>query len=303
MLGATRLAGRPEVGDDVAAQRGEGGHRRHVVAELRVVVVLDHQGARSPRRPEQGEPVGPGHHRPERMLVGGGDVRRGAAVEVGHGLRRREVADRSTAGPDRLGGRAVARVLVPDGARRKSGEDLGEPADGARRHQDLVGVAGEAPGAGEVTRQLYAKVPQAGRVVVAPGWGGGRDVAPGTSPGRAVARVDPRRAGVEPHQPGLGGGAGPRGGPSRGGTGGDVGPGAAPALHPALGAELVVGLLGHAARDAELGGQRARARQPRGPTGACRRRPGRGLPRRAGARAGTPEPRSSTSGTGLLRGI
>ena len=160
------LAGGAEVRDDVAVERGQGRHRRHVVAELGVVVVLDHDRGRATGGGEEREPVCARHHRPERVLVGGRDVRRGAPAEVGHRLGGRYVADLPAAGPDRLGGGPVAGVLVRDRAGREGREHLVQAADRPGRHQDLVGLAGQAASAGEMAGELDAELRQPGRVVV-----------------------------------------------------------------------------------------------------------------------------------------
>ena len=198
--GGDGLAGGAEVGDDLAVEGGERGHRCDVVAELRVVVVLDHDRTRAPRGGQQGQPIGAGHHRAERMLVGRRDVRRRAPAQLGHRLRGREVTNVPADGPDRFDGRPVAGVLVRHLAGRQGGQHLGEPAYRARRDQDLVGLTGQAAGAGEVPGKLDAEVRQSGGVVVRRGRGRHRDVTPGPAPGRAVPGVDPRRAGVEPDQ-------------------------------------------------------------------------------------------------------
>ena len=81
------LAGGAEVGDPVPVEGGERRHGRDVVAELRVVVVLDHHGAGAGGRVDQGEPGRTGHDRAERVLVGGRDVGGDRAGEVGRRAR------------------------------------------------------------------------------------------------------------------------------------------------------------------------------------------------------------------------
>ena len=62
-LGATDFEAVPRYADPGAVQAGQGGHRGDVVAELRVVVVLEHERSRAARGVEQPEPVGGRHHR------------------------------------------------------------------------------------------------------------------------------------------------------------------------------------------------------------------------------------------------
>ena len=134
------LAGGAEVGDHLAVEGGERGHRGDVVAELRVVVVLDDDRPGTARGVQQREPVGAGHHRPERVLVCRRDVRRRAPGEVGDRPRGREVAQLATdwlgsprsprgspgprARPGRAGGRRstwVSPPIVPVVTRISSG--------------------------------------------------------------------------------------------------------------------------------------------------------------------------------------
>ena len=88
-----RLGRGPEVGRALGLEGGERWHRGHVVAELRVVVVLDHQAPSRRGRGQQREPVRGGHHPAQRVLVGGCDVGRADPREVGDRLQRREVDD------------------------------------------------------------------------------------------------------------------------------------------------------------------------------------------------------------------
>ena len=118
-----------------------------------------------------------------------------------------------------------------------------------------------------------------------------------------MPRVDPRRAGVEAEQIGSAAGRG-RDGRWRGAVRAPAAtyvPEPCRALEPALGGELVVGLLGDAARDAEVGGQGARARAVAGRSAACRRPPGPGSAPASWRASGTPDARSRVTGTGALR--
>ena len=264
--GGDRLARGAQVGDALAVEAGQRGDRRHVVAELRVVVVLDEHRLGLAGRGQQRQPLGSRHRAPERVLVGRGDVRRRETTQVGPGRAGRQVDDPAPGGLDGGDGRAVAGVLHPHRPRCQRAQQVAQPVGGADRDPHVVGVDDEPPGAGQACRDLGAQLGQAPRVVV-PGWrGGGRDVAPGAAPQRPVARVDPRRAGVEAH--GLpacrrGGARSARGwGARTAATRGHEGAGAVPTLEPPLGHQLRPGLLDDAAGHAELGGQRAAARQP-----------------------------------------
>ena len=75
-----------------------------------------------------------------------------------------------------------------------------------------------------------------------------------------------------------------------------------PALEPALGGQLVEGLLGHRARDAEVRGQGAGAREAARRPGACRRGRRRGSGRRPGCSGASAGARSRTSGEGERAG-
>ena len=176
---------------------------------------------------------------------------------------------------DRLGRRPVAGVLVAP--RRRA---AGRPGAGSGRRscrwspgsrRGRRGARGCARGGWRARRAGRADRPH-------------RRTTGARAPRRRRARHAARPRGAAGRSTGCRCRAGARSGPGGVGraravagpgdrAGRDEGAGSVPPLDPALGGQLVVGLLGHRPRDAQVAGERPRARQPRRRPGACR--PGR----------------------------
>ena len=175
---------------DLSGSRGlQGGHRRPVVAVLRVVVVLDDQRIGRGRPVEQLTAPPRGEHDPGRELVSGREQHRlqASARQVVHHqpvlvhwYRYRAQAPVG----ELVAGAARTRVLHGDLTLRprlqwprlqwpglqwpgqplgQQGEGLGHPGD----DDDVVGLRAQAAGAREPARQLLAQPLAAPRVAVA----------------------------------------------------------------------------------------------------------------------------------------
>jgi len=261
-----RLRRGAEVGHPVPVQAGQGRHRRDVVAELGVVVVLDHDRPAPARGVEQDAAVGGRHHPAERMLVGRSDVRRRDAGQVGDRRERRQVDDAPARAAHGLDRGAVARVLQAHRAGAEDGEQMAQPVGGAAGDDHLVGVDAQAAQPAQPVGEQCAQLGQAPRVVVPARRSRRGDLPPRAPPPRRMPRVDPGRAGVETHERGRGsGGAAAASGGGRDRVRGHERARAAVRGQPAFGQQLVVGLLGDRAADAEVDGERARAGQPVAP--------------------------------------
>ena len=266
------LARRARVHDVVGRQRLHGADGLAVVAELAVVVILDHQPAAGggPLDEVAAPPRGQGH--PERELVRGGQHGRGRPPQgTGHGAvpidRQRQAAQavRPDDPPVGLGpvlldgdGRAAAR---PEHL-AEQGQRVGEAG------ADHDPVAGDADAArpGQVARQCVPQLRQSARVRVA------KDVV-GCGVERGAGRCQPGPARECPQvrhaRPQVVAGRGdllgdrrwrPR--PARA-VRRDPGSRSGARRQPALRHQLAVGL-GHAvAGDAEVGRERPGGRQPR----------------------------------------
>ncbi len=270
--------------DDVLAgprQRAQGGKGRHVVPELPVVVVLEHQaaGARGPF--EQLHATGDRHPRTERILVGGRDVRGCGVVGEQAGVQAVTI-DRYRGHSHPLGREGRPRLGVAGVLERNGGADQAEgPGEGAqgradpRHDEQVVGLDGDASAAAEVLGQhaAQARVGWPGAGVVA------RDHRPGRAPGAApCGRVDERGVGpAGPQVParrlrraafraGVGASWGVHVGDGTGrrrpvGPGGDDRARAGPAHDEARGGELVVGGDDRPTRQVQRRGQGAGRRQ------------------------------------------
>ena len=266
-----RLADRPRVGDQLGREALHGADGRAVVAVLGVVVVLQHDRAAAGGPLDQRRAPLRRQHHAERELVGRrgeGRVRRerlehvhAQAVPVhrhGHDLQpvRREL----------LAARRAGRVLDADPAAALGDQGAGQERHALSHpggHDHPFRVAGHAAYAAEVAGEGQAQLGRAARIaVVEPGVG--RVAQPASQrgePGRAREQRHVRPAGAEVEARGPVGGGRRRGAEGGGGGVGDERGGALPRHEVALRAELGVGVHDHAARDAELARQRARARE------------------------------------------
>ena len=165
---------------DLAGSRGlQGGHRRPVVAVLRVVVVLDDQRIGRGGPVEQLTAPPRGERDPGRELVSGREQHRlqaGARQVVHHQpllVHRYRYRAQAPVG-ELVAGPARTRVLDGDPALRpclqrpgqplgQQGEGLGHPGD----DDDVVGLRAQAAGAREPARQLLAQPLAAPRIPVA----------------------------------------------------------------------------------------------------------------------------------------
>ena len=167
--GRDRLRRGAEVGDPAPVEGGERRHRRDVVPELGVVVVLDHDGVARARAAASSASRSVGRHDvAERVLVGGRDVGGRQSGQVRDRRQRREVDDVAArdAGPSRPrpGSRGPRRRPRPGGRRRSSWR---RPSVVPVVTSDLVGSTAQAAGAGEPLGERLAELGDAARVGVA----------------------------------------------------------------------------------------------------------------------------------------
>ncbi len=245
---ADDLARRPEVDDDVGSESTQQWQRPDVVAQLTVVVVLEHPPALGAGAGHQGDPARGRQPPSEWVLVRGSAVDRGQVA--GHGVHHqpvvvhRERHHLDTGVRQRAHHPLVAGVLDPDAAPpRKDLRDLRNPRGGAGGGEHLPGRGRESAVAQQVVRHRRAEGGVARRL----GPGVRCEVAgraPSPPPGRPVEHLEARGAGPqvdERMQPGLRD-LGPGGGRRYGGRRAeDEGADAAAAAGPALGHQLVVG--------------------------------------------------------------
>jgi len=265
------LARRARVHDVVGCQRLHGAHGLAVVAELPVVVVLDHQPGAGGRPLEEGAapPRRQGHA--ERELVRGRQHdRTGRSEVIGHGAvavdRQRQHAHAVRLGDPPVG--LVPVVLDADGrgaARTENLAEQGQPVGEAGTHDDLVAGDADPAHPGQVARQRRPQLRQAARVRVA------QDVVGrGAKRGAGRCQPGPARERAQVRHPG------PQVVAGRGQFLGDGGwrrlrtravrrhPGSRSGAcrQPALRDELPVGLGNAVARDAEISREHAGGRQP-----------------------------------------
>jgi len=143
-----------EVGHDVraaghAVQRGQ---PADVVAELPVVIILDHQRASPPSPADQGRAAGRGQPRAERKLMGRRGVRGGVArVQVGRVqalLVDWDRADDGARGLQRVPSFGIPGLLEghrPPGQGRGGGQGA-KPGGYAGHQDDVRRIRGHAPG-------------------------------------------------------------------------------------------------------------------------------------------------------------
>ena len=280
------LARRAGVDDVIGGERLQRADRLPVVAELPVVVILDHHPA----------PAGPRPARrcgcrvtPERELMRRGQQRRVRPVgRADHGAAAVD-GQRPQAQAAGRGEVAVGLVAVGlHGERGRAGRAQRGAGDGqavreARADHDAGRVGGHAPGPGQVAGQDRPQLAGARAGPGSPSSSRGaaasalRAAASQAPRGKADRSGDARRAGRSGARPASG-----RAAPARAGLGGagvgDRGPRAGPGGQPALRDQLAVDLGHRVAGQAEIGGQGARGGQPRagaetaGPDGVAQRR-------------------------------
>ena len=301
------LAGRAEVHHHVRGQRGQQRQRCHVVAQLAVVVVLDHQPALLARPLHQRDPAARGHAAAQRVLVGGRAVHgtyRSAGSRPPAGRRRRRSPVRP-AGPRPAARRPPAGSPVPPPPPRRRGAAPPGPAPRPPRWcRPWPARTSLSPTRSprcrsrcSATAARYSGRPaRFGRTI-----GGTCDAARHARRHAACSMpLRPRRARGEVDggvQPGVAAGRF-RGRRQRAGRRGrDVGARPVPARDPALGVQLLVGGGGHRPADAQLTGERAGRRQPVAAAEPCRRPPRRGAVRRAARPAASADSRSSVTGS------
>jgi hypothetical protein len=276
------LAGRASVDDMVGRQRLQRAHRLPVVAELPVVVVLDHHPA-----PVGHLPAAPRMQRhAQRELVRGGEQRRvrpgGLADDGAHPVDGHGPQAQALPGGD-VAMSLVAVGLHREGARAGRAQRAADPGQAVREagaDDDVRGIGGHPPRPGQVVSQRRAQLRQPARVRIAEQVIGGRgeDLAGGREPGPARERGQVGHPGpqiVAGHRhPGLGRDLRARlGCPARR----DGRAGSGPCGQPSLGDQLAVDLGDRVAGDAQVRGQgpgrgqsRARAQAP-GPDRAAQR--------------------------------
>jgi hypothetical protein len=252
----------------VGRERLQRAHRLAVVAELPVVVILDHHAA----------PVGrlaaaPGMQRhAQRELVRRGQqhrVRPGSPADDGaHAVDRQRPQAQALPGRDVAVG-LVAVCLDREGGRARRAQraaDASQAVREARADDDVRRIGGHAPRPGQVVGQGGSQLRHPSRIRVPEQviGGIGEDLAGRGEPGAARERRQVGRSGaqvVAGHRllgPGRDRRAG-RGRPVRG----DRGPRPGPGGQPSLGDQLAVDLGDRIAGDAQVRGQCARRRELR----------------------------------------
>ena len=175
--GEHRLGEGAEIGDPgMPVDPGERGQGRAGIAELAVVIVLDHPGPGVPRPAEQGDPPFHGHRHTGRELVGWRDIgelrsRRAAPPLLDHRARRRRPAPRQLRahGLEQPPCRGIARILDPDAvARLQQGlRAQPQPLLRAAGDQDAAGIAAQPRVAARCAASAGAQLLAAARVAIA----------------------------------------------------------------------------------------------------------------------------------------
>ena len=261
--GGQALAGRPGVDDMIGRERLQCAHRLPVVAELPVVVVLDHHAA-----PVGDFPAAPRMERhAQRELVRRGQQRRvgpgGLADDGAHAVNRQRPQAEALPGGDVPVG-LVTVGLHREGVRAgrtQRAADAGQPVGEAGADDDVRRIGGHSPRPGQVVSQGRPQLRDPARVGVAEQViGGGReDLAGCREPGPARERGQVGHPGpqvVAGHRH-LGAGGGRRaliGCPAR--RNGRPRPGLRG--QPALRDQLAVDLGDRVTGDAQVRGQRPR---------------------------------------------
>ncbi len=286
--GSQALAGRPGVDDPIGRERLKRAHRLPVVAELPVVVVLDHHAA-----PVGRLPAAPRVQRHAQREL----VRRGQQESVGPGGLADDgahVVDRQRPQAQALPGGDVAVGLVAVGLHREGARagraqraaDSGQAVREAGADDDVRGIGGHSPRPGQVVRQGRPQRRDPARVRVAEQviGSGCEDLSAGREPVPSRERRQVRHPGpqvVAGHRR-LRTSGGPR---TRMGrlAWRDRCPRPALGGQPSLRDQLAVDLGDRVAGEAQVRGQGPRRRQPRAGAKAA-------VPDRAAQRALQPGP-------------